>query len=136
MVVSRWTGVRLVMAIRHTYSSSYADQSGTVQGIISDMLQADVVIIDDLVDSCFARDVRDYLFEIIDGVYSRDRVIFISTNFSVDELRSNGSGPPNAQPARLGEAAVDRLLHPPSELVDLITPSMRVTLRQLEKAHG
>ena len=136
MVVSRWTGIRLVSAIRQTYSSSHSDQQQTVQSIISDMLRADAVMIDDLRDSCFARDVRDYLFEIIDGVYSRERVMFISTNYSLSELASDGTGPPTNQPARLGAAAVDRLLHPPSELVDLIIPSMRVTLRQLDKANG
>lgn len=136
LVVSRWTGVRLLLMIRHTYSSNYAEQQQTVQGIISDMLRADAIMIDDLRESCFARDVRDYLFEIIDGVYSKNRILFISTNFSIQELASDGSGPPNPEPARLGSAAVDRLLHPPSELVDLIIPSMRVTLRQLDKANG
>lgn len=136
LVVSRWTGVRLLTAIRHTYSSNYSEQQSTVQGIISDMLRADAVMIDDLLESCFARDVRDYLFEIIDGVYSKQRILFLSTNFSVDQLASDGSGPPNPEPARLGRAAIDRLLHPPSELVDLIVPSMRVTLRQLDRAHG
>jgi hypothetical protein len=60
-------------------------------------------------------------------VYSNERILVLTSNFNRHDLKDE---------SRLGAPAVDRLIEPPSTLVEIKAPSMRVVRKLVEEAQG
>lgn len=127
MSVSAWHMTRLVNTIRATYSEAPAQELGTVQQIIDSMRESDVLVMQDINESCFKSDIRDYIFEIIDSVYREKSILMMSANLTPEELMEGG---------RLGEPAVTRLLEPPSCIKKMTGPSHREARKAYEKTQS
>lgn len=118
-----WHMTRLLTTIRATYSESPSKERGTVQKIIESMKEADVLVLQDINEMCFGKDIRDYIFEIIDSVYRNRGILMMSANLTPEELMD---------PDRLGTPAVTRLLEPPSCIKKLTGPSHREARKAYE----
>lgn len=100
-----WYSTRLLAQIRDTYSRSPSKKSETVKSIIDTMTSRDVLVLEDIRESCFSTDIKDYIFEIVNSVYREEGMLIMTSNFTVQELRAED---------RLGPHLVDRIIDPPS----------------------
>jgi DNA replication protein DnaC len=100
-----WYSTRLLAQIRDTYSRSPSEKSETVKSIIETMTSRDVLVLEDIRESCFSTDIKDYIFDIVNSVYREEGMLIMTSNFTVQELRAED---------RLGPHLVDRIIDPPS----------------------
>lgn len=125
-VPSVWHGTRILSQVRATYNSSPKEETESIQSMIRRMTSADVLVIEDIRASCFARDMRDYMFDIVDQCYRNQSMLIVTSNFSPVEL---------ASPDRLGPHLMDRLLEPPSCTEELTGFSYRQARKAYQKIH-
>jgi DNA replication protein DnaC len=111
-----WHGTHLLTQIRATYGNSPAEEVESVNNLISQMAEPDVLVLEDLRDSCFAKDMKDYVFSVVDEVYRNQSMLIITSNYTLGEL---------ANASRLGPHLADRLADPPSFVQDMEGVSFR-----------
>lgn len=117
-----WHGTHLLTRIRATYGSSPSDEVASVNALMRQMLEPDVLVLEDLRESCFADDMRDYVFNIVDEVYRNQSMLVITSNYKLSEL---------GRQDRLTVELIDRLADPPSFIQDM----EGVSYRQVRKAN-
>jgi DNA replication protein DnaC len=122
MTVSAWHATRLLTNIRATYSAAPAEERRTVDRLIESMTDSDVLVLQDIRESCFADDIKDYMFEIVDRVYRGQSILMITSNFSLEELM---------HPDRLGKPFMSRILEPPS----CVKKMKGLSFRRMSKAY-
>lgn len=116
LTVTKWEGHDLTSKIRSLYSARPSEMRRSIRETIEAMVAHDVVILDDMTEGCFASDMRDRIFEIVDSVYSRCKIVSMSSNYTFKQL---------ADWNMLGEATMDRLLETPSAIIHFDIESLR-----------
>lgn len=100
-----WYAQRLMGQIRSRYQSSPSENQQTINEIINQMTDRDVLVLEDIRKSAFHQDIKDYIFQIVNQIYRENSLLILTSNFTISELRSDD---------RLGAHLVDRLVAPPS----------------------
>lgn len=121
-----WHGTDLLTQVRATYGNSPSEEVQSVDALIGKMTRPDVLVIEDIRDSCFADDMRDYIFSIIDRVYRNQSMLIITSNYTLSDLKD---------PERLGPHLADRLADPPSFIQDMQGVSFRQARKAYQKKH-
>lgn len=105
-----WHATRLLTQIRATYSGSPSEEQQSIERLITRMTSPDVLVLEDIRPSCFADDMQDYIFSVVDRIYRGQGMLIMTSNFKLREL---------ADTNRLGPQLTDRLAEPPSCVEDL-----------------
>jgi DNA replication protein DnaC len=118
--------VNFVRDIRATYRGGIGASQRTMDQMVQSLHNADLVVIEDLHPSCFRDDIRNLLFEVVDRIYTENRGFIMSSNVPLTEMRKGD---------KLGAHMVDRLIEPPSCIVELppTTPSWRMALKRRDE---
>lgn len=116
----------LVGEIRATYGDGIRHYRETLRGIITGILKADVVAIEDVQPVCFRDDIRNHIFEIIDSVYSKEKIFIMTSNISFEQMRHAD---------RFGPHTMDRIAEPPSCVLKMEFPSYRALMSKIEDEH-
>lgn len=117
-----WHATEMLREIRATYNNNPSKEVDSVKSVIQKMLGPDVLVLEDIRESCFSTDMRDHIFDIVDQVYRNQSMLIITSNYRLSELK---------EPDRLSPELADRLVEPPSFIQDMTG----VSFRQVRKAY-